>query len=1035
MFRIAHLSDLHLEQDFHQDRVIKALVDDLGRLHAANKLDAIVFSGDAAAKGKTDKEQIEAIVARFVSVIREVVGVEVPFLICPGNHDVDLKSRPAFLDPVFNGIISPEKANELVKQADAPEAKALWAHMDGFRSLAAAIDGDAFSANPFYYTKKIAHDKGTIGFACLNSAWMTRGGGNADYGKLYVGEHVLDQARKELDGADIRIAVMHHPLDWLAPEEKSKIQRYLTLNFHGYLCGHKHDNTAETLSSTIGTLLTSNTGCVYQSLEFFNGYSIVEVDRNSCKWTLSAREYYHQRDVFDVATRFAERGQWEAPLLLSGAGTQIAISGDLIRAVNDRANSLLLSYASDIAPKSIGAIFVEPPLSTMSEKELIAKSKGEPVPKGAYESLLALGQRSESIFFIGKREAGKTLLLHHIAVDNYQLFNGAARIGVVVDLNALHRFTEAAILEQMVEFCGGEIVRGSIIKLLQAGEMVVCFDNVKIEELRGINLIRDFVTKYSRARYLFAASEELLNGFSATAFPNFGFPLLRIYVHSFRARHTKELVGRWFGSNDLILNQRILDINRLFERLRVPRTPFLVSVLSWVLEQRPNANVLNRASAIEVLIEGLLGKFNESKARKGIDSTIQQHFLSEFALHLNEVDSDWINRLDFEGFVVDYFKKRGLTVSTDGFAADLVSKGLIFTGDDRAGFKFDCFRAFFLAKKFAEHPELWEAALEPNAIARYVMELDLFTGLHRDRAEVLRMAKTLCRQTFEALEMNFPVDEIDRMGIDGLILNKRVLSSVGKKLRSGEVIGAEPIDESPDLVSADHDEARKRRHIPDMGAIGRYLESLRAFSMILRNSELVSDVELKRESFEFALEQWANTTIAVILGAVEQVEAMDVSTKAGVTESMDDGKMELKAFTKAMITQMIISIMCDSLASPKMELFVREKTGDAKTLIRLLAVVLAFEAGDDTATELGKALLKDHRNNAYVLEVLFFKLLGTYLLNGAGYNNPRLRDFLGDIVVRLQGGTIQNSAVLKSSFLGNIDKSVLVKEFRQNSAD
>lgn len=290
---------------------------------------------------------------------------------------------------------------------------------------------------------------------------MTRGGGNADYGQLYLGEYVLDLAMKELEGADIRIAVMHHPLDWFAPEEKALIQRFLTLNFQGYLCGHKHDNNADTLNSNIGNLFTSNTGCVYHSNEYFNGYSLVDIDISNKKWILSAREYYFQREVFDVATRFSANGKWETPFGVAWNGIQIAIPREVTRAVNERANSLLLSYStSDVAPKSIGALFVEPPLSGMTEKELIAKTQGESVPKGAYESLSALGQKVEAIFFIGKREAGKSLLLHHIAVNCFQSFRGNARLGVVIDINAVKRLTEAALLEQAVEFCGGEYREG-----------------------------------------------------------------------------------------------------------------------------------------------------------------------------------------------------------------------------------------------------------------------------------------------------------------------------------------------------------------------------------------------------------------------------------------------------------------------------------------------------------------------------------------------------------------------------------------------
>jgi hypothetical protein len=991
---------------------------------------AVVFSGDAAAKGKTKEKEVENVLSHFVSHIRRAAGDEIPFLICPGNHDVDLTVLPDMFAPIFADIDSPAKASKLVREASTSAAEPLWAHIAGFRKLASAIDQDAFSHHPLFYTKKLKSDAVTVGFACLNSAWMTKGGGRNDYGKLYLGEHVLNAARVELDEADIRIAVIHHPLDWLAPEEKAQIQRFLTLNFDAFLCGHKHDNNAETLNTNIGSLFTSNTGCVYQSSEYFNGYSVIDLDVPNKKWVVSAREYYFQRGEFDVATRFGKNGTWESPFSGAFQSTKVSIPSEVTKAINDRANLLLLSYnASDVAPKSIGALFVEPPLSSMSEKELIAKTKGDSVPKGAYQSLLTLGNKPEALFFIGKREAGKSLLLHHIAINIFQSFRTSARIGVVIDINAAKKITEAGLLEQAVEFCGGEIPRRDLVKLLEAGEVVVCIDNVKLHDQKIVDLVRSFAASYPLPRYVFAASEEVMDELSGNQIPDIGIPVTKMFVHSFRTKHTKELVKRWFGSGDLMLNKRILNVNQLLDRLRVPRTPFLVSVLSWVLEQRPNANVVNRASAIEVLIEGLLEKFKESKARKEFDSTIQQHFLAEFALKLNELDADWMARLAFDGFVVDYFQRRGLSVSTEGFAAELIRKGLLFASDERAGFKFDCFRAFFLAKKFAEIPQLWQAALIPSSVGRYVTELDLLTGLQRDRVEVLRLAKQLCRKSYVDLKIDLPIQEIDRIKSEDMPVDRNVLTVIESQISNGKLVHDD--DEAPDILSADHEESRKRRHLPDLGEVGQFVESLRAFSMILRNSELIDDLELKRESFDLALELWANTAIAVILATIEKTKELKLKRKNGELIELADKEEEVTFLARAMIPQMMISVMSEALSTPKLELFVRERARDPRTLVRTLAVFLSIDNEDDQAMALARALLNDFRSNGFVMEMLFFRLLGTYISQGQEEANPKLRDLLGDLFVILRGGSWKENAFVKSRFLSNLDKNFLVGDHQK----
>lgn len=1019
----------------HQQRVIEALLEDIKITKLTGTFNAVVFSGDLAAKGDTTTIAVEGIHAQFISKMKDAVGQNVPIIICPGNHDINLKERDDLFAPIFDGIDSPEKANKLVQKADTPQAANVWSHIEGFRKLAKAIDKDAFTKNPLFYTKIVEANGVSVGFASLNSAWLTKGGGRGDYGNLYVGEYLLDLARKELENVELKIAIMHHPLDWLAPEEKSNIQRYLAQNFDAYLCGHKHDNTAESLKSNIGALFTSNTGCLYQTLEYFNGYSLIDINPIERKWYVTAREYYFQRNIFSEATRFANNGKWVVDFSTSFVGAGVLIPSEVTKAINERANSLLLSYAaSEIAPKSIGALFVEPPLSSMTEKELMAKWKGDTVPKDAYVNLDNLSQGSKSIFFFGKREAGKSLLLSHIAINCFQSFRKDAKLGIVIDLSAIRKSTISSLHEQAVEFCGGEIPRRDLIKLLGTGEIVVCLDNLKTHDQACINLVRSFVKENPLCRYIFAGSEKLLDDLSGNIIPDLGSDCEKIFVHSFRNRHTKELIKRWFGATDLTLNRKIKDVNQLLDRLRVPRTPFLVSVLSWVLEQRPNAIVINRASAIEILIEGLLEKFKESKSRKEVDSTIQQHFLTAFAFYLDEADVEWVRKLIFEEFVVSYFKNRGLDVSTEGFAQELIRKGLLHASEENVGFKFDCFRAYFLAKKFADASDLWKKALKSDNVAKYTNELDLFTGLYRDRGDVLRASRDLCNQNFLALNFDIPLNEIDNISEAALLGDHSILNRFEKKLLSENEVSIDRHDEAPDRVSADHAVARKREGYPAMNIVGKYIESLRVFSMILRNSELVDDLELKRSSFESALEHWSKTMVTSIITSISESENVLADFNTIEIKSETIQRKQVAALVRAMIPQIIISLMCESLSTPKLGIFVKERFGDARTLVRVLSVFLSFGAGaiEDSSIAASKSLLKDYKNNGFVMEMLFFRLLSAYINSDQETSNSKkIRDLLGDVLVQLRGGGLKESAVIKSQFLGGLDKNLLTKEFAE----
>lgn len=1022
--RILHISDLHIDNSFHQQQVVAALLKDVELQNQQKQMSCVVFSGDAAAKGNTDAATVDLLMSRFFDPLKRVVGSIVPIIVCPGNHDVNLKRRLEVFAPIFSGVDRPDKASKLANQAaESQEASAIWGHLDGFRAFAKRIDDQAFEAHPLYYTKVIQVGSARVGFAVINTAWMTNGGGVADYGKLYVGESILAKAIEELRQTDLKFVVGHHPLEWLAPEERGVILRQITLNFDGYFCGHKHDNTAESLRSNVGHVLTSNTGCVYESREYFNGYSIIDFDLDGAKRTIHAREYYHQRDAFDSALRFGESGVFAFYAERSHQESRVLIPSAAISAINEKANSQLLSHeTSGVAPKSMGALFVEPPLSTMSEKEVLAKSKNGEAPSNAFTSLAALASENQALMFLGKREAGKSLLLHQIVVNQVQQFKATARIGVVVDLHALKKNTEASILELAVEFCGSELRRAEITQLLTKGEIVVCFDNFRPNDPLQLKTVREFVAHYNKSRFIFAAQEELTNTVGQSKSPDIGVLALTIYVHSFRAKQTKELVRRWFGIEDVYIDQRIQTVNQLLDRLRVPRTPFLVSVLLWVIEQRPNASVINRAAAVEVLIDGLLEKLSESKLRKSFDSTIQQHCLAEIAVALNTKDADWMGRLEFDHFLVEYFKKRGLNVSIDGFASDLVHKGILYLTDDRAGFKFDCFRAYFLSKKFADQPELWQVALTPAMVQKYSMELDLFTGIHRDRADVLERAKKLCETSYTDLGIAVPRDAIDKFAGLGKQNGKTLFDIIDESLV--EETPGRLVDENelPDVVSVDHEESRKRKKLPDMGQVGRFVDSLRAFSMILRNSELVDDYELKRLSLEVALDHWANTANAVILGTIEEAQRIELQYSSGENKRITENVEKLSYLVRALVPMMVVSLMTESLSTPKLELFVIEQVRKTDVLVRILAVSLLLDGESPKRFEEVRSLIKEHSGNGLVVEMVFFRLLGIFMDNTRSSSSAEAREILGDVFVKMRGWSSQEAASGKAKFLEKIDK-------------
>lgn len=1034
--RIIHLSDLHYNHlDTSQPKVIRALCEDLKSVALWQEVNLIVFSGDIARRGMTDKITVKQIHENVILPILACFPIVPKIMFCPGNHDVDLKARDEMYAPIFDNISSPQAANKLVEK-DPAKLEDLLAHLDGYKSLVHYSSPTAYVTNPFFYTTKLEVNGIAVGIVSLNSAWMSKGGGNADYGNLFIGERQIDLALKEVGDCAIKIAVMHHSLNWLNPQEGNIAQRMLATNFQAVFCGHNHETNAASMFWNLGSVFISNTGCLYETREYFNGYSIVDLDLIQEKWIVSAREYFYQRETFDISPRFSESGVSEFPMRSRPGDNLIVISSNVISEVQERASAKLLSFtASDIAPRQIGAMFVEPLMADVSEKQFVA-AEGKAL---SYTTLSQLALLQESLVIVGKKETGKTLLLHHVAANRFIEFHSKARIGLVVDLSLLARNTEAAILAQLGESTGGEMRRRDIIKLLTDGHILVCVDNFHVHSPVQTAFLKGFCQKYPNSRYIIVAPEEFYENINGSSnVPDIGIPVQQVYIHSFRRKQIREMVGKWFGDSTEIRETRLNSVNQLLSRLNVPATPFLISVLLWVLEQRPNASPENQAAAVEVLIDGLLEKFQESKSRLSFDSNIQRHFLSDLAVNLDSEGVEWISRISFDAFVVNYFMRKGLTVSTHGFADELLRKGLLYGTTDRIAFKFDCFRAYFLALRFVENPSLWRKALSKEQVHRYSGEIDYFTGLHRDRKDVLETAIALCTELFPASGFTPPADALNTLSEGAILISNAKLNNLEQKLLEKPYDSNEREErltdlEQPSHASVDHDESRKRQLVGGDSNQLVFMAALRALSIVVRNSELVDDVKLKQQGVELALTSWANIALSTT-SLLEKADLSDFKLPANFKSSKSEAG--LRQALLLMFPQAMLHLMIEVFATPKIESFLMNVGAKFPPLTQCFAALMAFDGGSKFGVAMVKEILKEHGNKKFIVQVVFFKLLGSYYFQSLdGAQVTGIRECLADAFMIFRGGNGREQSATRNLFLQNLDKAGLVQEIKSNEQD
>ncbi|MBQ4222988.1 MAG: hypothetical protein II674_04050, partial [Prevotella sp.] len=70
-----------------------------------------------------------------------------------------------------------------------------------------------------------------IGIAAYNSAWCSYDDDDSVYG-LYLSEPQFNETYEQIKNCDLKIALMHHPLDWLKVEKQTIISENHTSHGH-----------------------------------------------------------------------------------------------------------------------------------------------------------------------------------------------------------------------------------------------------------------------------------------------------------------------------------------------------------------------------------------------------------------------------------------------------------------------------------------------------------------------------------------------------------------------------------------------------------------------------------------------------------------------------------------------------------------------------------------------------------------------------------------------------------------------------------
>ncbi|MGX1829138.1 metallophosphoesterase [Paenibacillus taichungensis] len=307
--RTVHISDFHLTKeglnDFHP-MLLKALIRDLKRFNEEKKIDLIAYTGDLVDRGGQSFGTIDEAFKQFKKIVIEPILGELGldnnrFIFTPGNHDINHSEDDKYEEKgLRESLISNDEIKEFLNDRyDGQNTKGMK-RIISFKDFERDFHDNNKGITNFQSCYIIEINGKKIGIAAFNTAWRCYGSDE----KVLLGIQQIINAKNYLENCDIRIALMHHQMDYLSHFESELVIPYISRDFDMMLSGHVHNGSSYVKSSIYGDLLisvspmNSASNTLNNDVRYTNGYTIVDFFYEEAKFQIINRKYGHNFDEF-----------------------------------------------------------------------------------------------------------------------------------------------------------------------------------------------------------------------------------------------------------------------------------------------------------------------------------------------------------------------------------------------------------------------------------------------------------------------------------------------------------------------------------------------------------------------------------------------------------------------------------------------------------------------------------------------------------------------------------------------------------------
>jgi predicted MPP superfamily phosphohydrolase len=862
MIRILHLTDFHLNKrtlrdwnDFYKD----AFIDKLKEFHEKSNIDIVVFTGDLIDKGGKDLEgatnAFDLFEQNIIKPVIDILELDISkFIICPGNHDIERLADDEYDENALkHTLISSEKTISFIenseKQNSFKRIERTKKYKEFEEKLYKNIEAEKIQSIFSFSLKHKINNDITIGVSSLNSSWRCYN--DNDFGNILIGENQLNNNYKFVKDCDIKIALMHHQLDWLSNSEKRTINSHINKNYDLIFSGHVHEGTSNMITGFTGSCFhnVSPSGLNQirtDNINFVNGFTIIDYNESiTCHYL----KYNHDQKIFVDNTDIVATGKKIFNKPPSDTTTNIENYRQAVENIIEdhylEMNNHFITGKKNEEEVSVKTAFIYPPID--DGKSFYEESVTQ-------TNFIDIINSNENMLFLGSQESGKKSLLYRIIVelvDDYDIYN---KIPVFIDFNEIKNKEFITIIKEYTR-----LNTEKVKEILEKGKFVFLIDNLSYHESKNfgnqINRLHAFYKEFPKNRIIGTYEHDNIGIIPTEIISHCKIPFSYQFVRGLKSKEIKQIMRQWLPSEDALKNEESLEkLVNTFSSYHLPNNALSVHLYLWCYENS-NEKPINQAVLMEIYVDLILEKLNkENIYRKTFDSTNKIQLIGMIAEKIIRKEDNVyaLSYSDFHNIIHEYLKNKvGFTYDEDVIINYLLERK-IFTKTIKNEVKFSqvCFLHFFVAKRMQDNPEFKKFILDESRYFNYQKEIDYYTGLVRSDLETFNLIFERFKKVFEPME--FILKDVNPDEYFNVKINKKnnEVEPLARNIEVAKIKENRPTDEK---IEQQFDEQLNR--ISNIKKESKEMEKVDFDRMllimcnVLRNSEGIEDLNLKKEAY------------------------------------------------------------------------------------------------------------------------------------------------------------------------------------------